>query len=61
MSQKLYNTGFIKPSEPIIRLKQGLSTHNVSNVCLYTGALCEQRTLYPIEQTRINNSFSNNC
>jgi hypothetical protein len=61
MSQKLYNTGFIQPSESIIRLKQGLSTHNVANVCLYPGGLCEQRTLYPIEQIKINNPLSNNC
>ena len=61
MSQKLYNTGFIQPFERIIRVKQGLSTQDVANVCVYPGTLCEQRTLYPIEQIKINNIFSNNC
>ena len=60
---KLYNIGFIPASDHILRLKQGLPTQDVANVCLYPGAMCKQSTLYPIQPTKMSpiSSISNNC
>ncbi len=46
MALKLYNTGFIPVSDTKIRLKQGLSSQNIANNCIYPGALCNQQNLY---------------
>ncbi len=50
----LYNIGFIPASEHILRLKQGLPTQDVANVCLYSGSICENKTLYPIQQIKMS-------
>ena len=63
MRNELYNLGFIPASDYIFRLKQGLPTQNVANVCLYPGTMCEQSTLYPIKQIKMSpvSSISKNC
>jgi hypothetical protein len=46
---KLYNTGIIPVLDTKIRLKQGLASQAVANDCMYSGALCSQQNLYPIQ------------
>ena len=63
MRNELYNLGFIPPSDQTFRLKQGLPTQDVANVCLYEGAMCKETTLYPIQQIKMSpvSSISKNC
>lgn len=48
IAPKLYTTGIIPVLDTKIRLKQGLASQAVANVCMYSGALCNQQNLYPI-------------
>jgi hypothetical protein len=63
MRNELYNLGFIPASDHIFRLKQGLPSQDVSNLCLYPGTICKESTLYPIQQIKMSpvSSISKNC
>lgn len=63
MRNELYNLGFIPASDHNLRLKQGLPTQDVANVCLYSGTMCNQRTMYPVQQIKMSpvSSISKNC
>lgn len=63
MRNELYNLGFIPASDHISRLKQGLPTQDVANVCLCQGSMCKESILYPIQQIKMNpvSSISKSC